>query len=241
MGTRVWTALSTAVLVLSLAWVRAEAVSRISATVVHITDGDTVVVRIPGRSEHAKIRMLGMDTPETWPQRGEDQQPWGGWASDELHRLLHVGDKVSIQSTGTDHYGRMLAWVFRGNTDINLEVVKAGWAVPYLFCDGKSLCDSKWLKSYRAADYVQACKRAKSKGLGIFHPTHPLQEMPIEFRRRTKAANGKYRPDKVVADLETGKYYRPATSYDDAPVDYCSRLMFSKESDARALGFEPAK
>jgi len=34
-----------------------------SATVSHVIDGDTIVVRIAGSEEH--VRLLGIDTPET--------------------------------------------------------------------------------------------------------------------------------------------------------------------------------
>ena len=44
-------------------WSGGRVVARFDATVVHVADGDTIVVDVAGHTE--KVRILGADTPET--------------------------------------------------------------------------------------------------------------------------------------------------------------------------------
>jgi micrococcal nuclease len=99
---------------------------RVTARVVSITDGDTIHVGIGGEDE--KVRYIGIDTPESVIP---DEQPecFGKEAS-EANREL-VEDETVRLVFGTeerDQYGRLLAYVYVGDTFVNAELVRQGFA-----------------------------------------------------------------------------------------------------------------
>lgn len=214
---------------------------KVYGTIVKIVDGDTVWVSpnnqdengdTGAKMEHLKIRMLGMDTPETHlpaPGGTVGQEPWGSSAADHLTNLLPLGEKVIVKDNGHDKYGRTLAFVFVGNTDINLEMVRSGWAVPYIICEGAN-CNPDFFKNQRVADYFDACNEARDAGKGIWRPSNPLKELPFEFRLRVQ----KRKADKFVGDFATSQYRRPA---EYRKIDICSRVFFMQEADAKNAGY----
>ena len=72
------------------------------ATVVHVIDGDTVIVAI-GCSEF-RIRLDSIDCPE-------DDQFWGDTAAYGLIKLIG-GRKVRLEEHGLDPHGRTLATIY---------------------------------------------------------------------------------------------------------------------------------
>jgi micrococcal nuclease len=115
-------------LVVVLAFVSAAAASprSLEGVVVKIVDGDTIHVRVAERVE--KVRYIGVNTPEIHhPTRGEE--PGGREASEANRRLVagrHVRLELDVQSR--DRYGRLLAYVWVGETMINAELVRQGYA-----------------------------------------------------------------------------------------------------------------
>ena len=99
------------------------------ATVVRITDGDTLRVRIEGREE--RVRLIGIDTPETHG-RGGLRECFGKEATDHLEDLLPAGSAVRLvrDVEPRDRYGRLLAYVYRDRDDlfINLAQARDGYA-----------------------------------------------------------------------------------------------------------------
>lgn len=81
-------------------------------SVIRVVDGDTIVVDING--ELTKVRLIGLDTPETIDPR-KPVQCFGVEAADKAKGVLS-GQKVKIEtdpSQGTrDKYGRLLAYAF---------------------------------------------------------------------------------------------------------------------------------
>ncbi|MBW8825926.1 MAG: thermonuclease family protein [Acidobacteria bacterium] len=98
------------------------------ATVVHVVDGDTIDVRIAGR--HERVRLLGIDTPETVDPR-KPVQCFGHEASQRTKALLPVGTVVRLErdAEARDIYGRLLAYVRRvDGTFVNLALLEEGYA-----------------------------------------------------------------------------------------------------------------
>ncbi len=85
--------------------------------VVQIYDGDTFQTE-----DSAVVRMLGIDAPETY-------QPGGDIARDILEKYL-LGKEVRLEPDGTDKdkYGRLLRYVYVGDTMVNFELVRKGYA-----------------------------------------------------------------------------------------------------------------
>jgi micrococcal nuclease len=100
-----------------------------SARVTRVVDGDTIVVDLGGRSE--KVRLLGIDTPET-KSPTKPVQCFGKEASAHLSELLAPGSAVRLERDATerDIYGRLLAYVYRLSDGlfVNLDLAEGGYA-----------------------------------------------------------------------------------------------------------------
>jgi micrococcal nuclease len=99
-----------------------------TARVERVVDGDTIVVRLDGRSEH--VRYIGVDTPES-VKPGVRVQCFAKSAADENRRLV-LGREVRLEydAEARDRYGRLLAYVWRGELLVNAELVRLGYGKP---------------------------------------------------------------------------------------------------------------
>jgi endonuclease YncB( thermonuclease family) len=79
-----------------------------------------------------KIRIAGIDTPETHPARCAEEAARGRAATLRLHALLNAGP-FSLHSIDrdTDRYGRLLRNVTRGGRDLGDVLIAEGLARPY--------------------------------------------------------------------------------------------------------------
>jgi len=95
--------------------------------VASITDGDTVKL-----SDGTSVRLLQIDTPEL---RGSEC--YAKEAQVALANLLNKRGIIRLKTDAkldqVDAYGRLLRYIFKGRTNINLEMVKIGAATPYLY------------------------------------------------------------------------------------------------------------
>ncbi len=90
----------------------------VSARVVRVVDGDTIVVEI--NNEEKKVRLIGIDTPESVASQeyldrtGKENTEAGRTASDYTKSLLTAGQTVYLQkdTSDTDRYGRLLRYVW---------------------------------------------------------------------------------------------------------------------------------
>jgi micrococcal nuclease len=98
------------------------------ARVQRVVDGDTIKVRLDGRTE--TVRYIGVDTPET-KKPGTPVQCFGKQASHENERLVE-GERVRIVvgEEPRDRYGRLLAYVRRQRDDlfVNERLLRGGFA-----------------------------------------------------------------------------------------------------------------
>jgi len=122
------------------------------AFVLRIVDGDTI------DSSIGKIRLLGINTPEKG-ERGYQE------AKDFLNKtLLNKTVTLEFGKDKKDRYNRTLAYIFLESNNINLEIVKRGFANPY-FPSGKdeyySLFYSAWEECVKEGDYY--CKNSEEK------------------------------------------------------------------------------
>jgi len=90
-----------------------------------VVDGDTVVVN------GIKVRLIGIDTPETVHPR-KPVQCYGKEASSYLKDLLE-GRRVRLEYGRERYgkYGRVLAYLYRGKTFVNAKMVEQGYAFAY--------------------------------------------------------------------------------------------------------------
>jgi len=113
-------------LLLPLLAAGAASAATIEGTVVRIVDGDTIYVRLADRVE--KIRYIGVNAPEIHhPLKG--QEPGGREAAAVNRHLVggrHVRLELDVRTR--DRYGRLLAYIWVGDTMINAELVRRGYA-----------------------------------------------------------------------------------------------------------------
>lgn len=97
--------------------------------VVKVVDGDTVDIDIPdGRYSHTRIRLLGLDTPES-VKPNTPVQYFGPEASARMKQLA-LGKTVTIQLDSTrtrDNYHRLLAYIVLDGRNLNLQMVEEGF------------------------------------------------------------------------------------------------------------------
>jgi micrococcal nuclease len=117
-----------------------------AARVIQVIDGDTIIIEIEKRREH--VRLIGIDTPETRPNRRAELQAHdrhvdqktifklGSRSSNFTRELLPKNSTVFLEFdvNRRDKYQRLLAyaWVRRSNSSTevmaNEEILRAGYA-----------------------------------------------------------------------------------------------------------------
>ena len=135
----------------------------ISAVVLRVSDGDTIVVRTAD-FEDIRVRLYGIDAPES-------KQPGGAEATKAL-RVLQ-GQRVTTREMDTDRYGRMVGLVEYAGRSVNLDLVAQGHAWHYgRYCKAQPICGK--IKKAEAA--------ARKAGLGLWQDKAPMP--PWEWRRQ---------------------------------------------------------
>jgi micrococcal nuclease len=77
-----------------------------------------------------RIRMVGIDAPETPKGTTFPGQPYGKEAEAYLKQLIER-KRVTVEIDGVDRYKRLLATIFLDGKDINLAMIEAGLAEVY--------------------------------------------------------------------------------------------------------------
>ena len=97
-----------------------------SAQVTRAIDGEAIEVKIGDRTEI--VRYIGISTPEIQlPTRGAERS---GEAAKATNARLATGKNVQLvfDVQRRDRFGRLLAYVFAGDSFLNAELVAAGYA-----------------------------------------------------------------------------------------------------------------
>lgn len=105
-----------------------------TASLARIVDGDTIVVSMD--DETYKVRLIGIDTPESVHADETKNTIWGTYASDHTKELLNGIETVYLEfdQDQTDQYGRTLAyvWLTSDRSDmsqmLNYRIVADGYA-----------------------------------------------------------------------------------------------------------------
>jgi micrococcal nuclease len=140
------------------------------AVVAYVIDGDTIQL-VDGR----RVRLVQIDTPE------KGTECYGDEASALTRRLLPQGTRVRIEQDPAldqaDRYGRRLAYVWKGDEDVNVTLVREG-AAGVWFYDGR--------RGRHSNELLRAAERARARGEGLwgacplarFDPLDPLATGP---------------------------------------------------------------
>ena len=128
-------------------------------TVINVVDGDTIDIDVPdGKSERTRIRLWGVDTPETkHPQKGV---MYFGPEAAEFTRESTLGKKVTIyleKHRTRGYYGRLLAYVQLPDERFLNEV---------LLTEGYAYADTRFRHSfYHRYKQLESAARGQKKGL----------------------------------------------------------------------------
>ncbi|WP_372714351.1 thermonuclease family protein [Ilyobacter sp.] len=191
----------------------------INGKVTYVSDGDTVHLESSGQKY--KIRFYGIDTPEK-------SQEFGLEAKEFTHERI-FGKTVDVDVKDTDRYGRKVGTVYYDGKDLNLELVKNGyahWYVQYAKNDNQL----KMAESY-----------ARENKLGLWSRPNPVA--PWDYRKgnnssttaSTKTVSSK-KLENVVYVTRTGKKYHRSSCQHAAKA---TRSM--PASEAVALGYGACK
>jgi len=174
--------------------------------VTRVIDGDTIEVDIGGTIY--KVRYIGIDAPEL-----DDERPEFCALAQEAtryNRQLVEGKTVRLEKdvSETDQYGRLLRYVYIGDTLVNAELVRQGlaWAIPYP-------PDTKY------QDYLMELERqAREEGIGIWDTSKP---QPIEIEN-VEITYIFY--DGLVARVESDEYVE-ITNLGDQPQELTGCML----------------
>src|SRR3989344_1394607 len=121
--------------------------------VVRVIDGDTI--EIEGGQ---KVRYIGIDTPETVDPR-KPVQCFGVEATNKNKELVS-GKRVRLEKdvSEIDKYGRLLRYIYVGDTFVNLELVKQGFAYSSTYPP-----DVKY-----QSQFTEAQRQAKEQNKGLW-------------------------------------------------------------------------
>ena len=126
--------------------------SKQDAVVARVIDGDTIEL-VGGQ----RVRLVQIDTPE------KHVECYGDQASTLTRRLLPSGTHVRIEQDPRldqiDQYGRKLAYVWTGDEDVNLTLVRDGAAGVWFF-DGR--------RGRYAKELLGAVEEAQAKRRGLW-------------------------------------------------------------------------
>ena len=130
--------------------------------VVKVVDGDTIQVDANG--QRLKIRMIGLDTPETVDPR-KPVQCFGREASAQAKTILG-GQSVYLETDpsqdSVDRYGRTLTYVWTASGRLfNLDMIADGYAFEYTYD----------LPYRYKADFKAAENDARAQGRGLWSPS----------------------------------------------------------------------
>ena len=107
------------------------------AKVERVSDGETITAFTSDQTR-LRIRLLGIDAPKA-PQGKQPGEPFGEESRDYLTRLIG-GRTVRVHTYGQDGYGRILAVIFLGPVNVNLEMVQQGLAEMYRGAPCQAYC-----------------------------------------------------------------------------------------------------
>jgi endonuclease YncB( thermonuclease family) len=180
-----------------------------AASVLSIGDGDTITVTEGSR--RIKIRLACIDAPET------SQSPNGMEARKALQVLLPVGSQVTLNSKATDRYGRSIAEVIKGSTNINQSLVGSGNAFVYWQYIGE--CDRQ--------TYSRLENDAHLKRMGVWGVPGGIQR-PWDYRKSRKgsstsasggSSSGKYRCREIDSWSKAQELLKQGHTYLDRDGD----------------------
>lgn len=197
--------------------------ANVQVEVLDVMDGDTLRVRNLKNDEIHRVRLAGVDTPETGFQNKSQGEP-ALRAKSYLISLLPPNGIVTLTNESqTDPHGRILGVIEVNGKILNEEILKAGWGLPY---------DIDNTNQERLLQYAEACLEAEENQRGLFSPEHVNEfEEPYNFRMRVQKKLGR----NIVGNILTRELFH---TLDIKQVPVCLRVFYSNELLAKSQGYK---
>lgn len=126
--------------------------------VIKVIDGDTIDVSRPGGTDKERVRLIGVDTPETKDPR-KPVQCFGQEAAAFTGQLKGRTVWLEYDIQKTDRYGRTLAYVFLDDgAFFNLILVEEGYAQPMTIPPNVKYSEQ----------FLEASRSARDAGRGLW-------------------------------------------------------------------------
>lgn len=129
----------------------------VAARVVHVDDGDTVVMLVNER-EQVRTRLASIDAPETGhtsKSTGRIGQPYSTHSKKFLEGMVK-GRQIVATCFEQDRFGRMVCALSVEGVNVNAEMVRSGWAWANTSGNGRFLRDRSLLQAQRQAQEARA-------------------------------------------------------------------------------------
>lgn len=142
----------------------------VMAELVRVVDGDTIIVK--KGTDEVRVRLIGVDTPESVSPNEEENCKEGKLASKYTSSLLKEGQTLYLEydKDTKDKYGRDLCYVWLNedtsdlNNMLNYVLLRDGCAEAFFFTENNAPFNQKHLY-----DFNQAEKEAKDNNAGLWN------------------------------------------------------------------------
>ena len=125
--------------------------------VVRVVDGDTFIIDYKGQEE--RVRLIGIDTPESVHPNKEKNTNFGNEVSNYTKKML-TGKQVALEFDveKRDKYGRLLAYVYLDGQMYNKMLLEKGYAQVSTYPP-----NVKYVKNF-----INIQKQARARKMGIW-------------------------------------------------------------------------
>jgi len=138
-----------------------------------VVDGDTIRVFLPGMDRDESLRILALDTEESYAGGSKPVTPWGKKAKEFAQAFFADADEVTIEFPGNEpvdvciekyrgNYGRLLVFVHLNGIDYQEYTIRNGFS-PYFMKYGNAVFNDH----HRC--YTQAEQQAQQKNIGVWN------------------------------------------------------------------------
>jgi len=154
------------------------AIRTVTGTITKVSDGDTAHLTTPEQTK-LKVRLYGIDAPETDKinnKTGHVNIPGQPYGEESMNALANkiMDKKVKVDILDIDKYRRMVGMIYLDEKNINLEMVREGYAEAFV----------EYLKEPYKSEFLKAEREARLAKIGIWSLL--VYERPRAFRKRLK-------------------------------------------------------
>ena len=135
-----------------------------TAKVIRVVDGDSVNVLRISDKEELRLRLYGIDAPET-------KQPYGRESKDALKGFLGPKTEISVKVLDKDRYGRLICELHLDNKDISVN--------EWMVSEGNAWHYEKYAPNDMSLQSAE--KNARKNKLGLWSSIDPIP--PWQFRK----------------------------------------------------------